>query len=1499
MKKRYALAVACLCVAGVQRASALEQSDGIYQIGNALDLIDFAGVVNGGLSSAQAVITADIDLSGSSFTPIGNTLMPFRGVLDGQGHTITNYHYESAAESEGFIGSLYGGTVENLTIEGTLVAKNGKTGFVGVADAGAVVRNIVSRLNVDCQNTGHCGGVVGSLLQAHIDRCTYAGVFEIQADIKGDSDGGVAGYTNLGHITNSLFTGTIKANGSNNLGGILGYVNNASFQGLANNLSTGSFEVAEPSATTAAVLGHANTNTPKGVLTNNYYREGCGLESGMKGAQAVPTASVTDEQLASGEVAYSLNKGNDAPVWMQDLGTDPQPTLQGDKVVYANGSLNCDGTPKGDLTYSNTNEGLTQDAHQFDQELGVCAVCGQFEQDADGYVLVRSGKALRLVAERVNGGQTEMNLRFTADLDLSGEAWTPIGNDSQIFRGNVDGQGHTISGMTVDWNEPGAGLFGTVASGTFSDFVIDASCAVTGVKYSGGLIGHSYGTGVVNIVRVGVECNVTCNGEAAAGLIGNANAGSVCNITSCYTTGEISASQDAAAFSGWEGNVGATIRDSWSIAVVTNYQDDAHYLARYGGLTLTNCFCPFGTQGTHIEAEDAESGRLAWLLNGGKLSGALWHQTVGEDPHPVLDASHGIVYKAGDTYASIIDEASLKAFRDDVVAEENAYLQEVIACQAVMDAYSQQLSAFAGITGLDACVEAYEQLQEGRKAVEVSAAAYASYIQVCANTMTYLEENEFAGSMREKLETYLTEEVEPGEEYPNGSQAYIVAHHTLTDEQIAAEQAYVEEMLKQAIVTGYTAGSEITNLLVNPTFADGFEGWNATFKGESMTAGGVKELMPAAEAWNCTFEMQQTLTGLTNGVYMVQANAAFRAAGDYLSFLHGAVLRAGDNVNFVMMEGEDVLPIEDAVDGVNCHLTGDWPDHHYISEDGVDGYVPVGPLGCSYAFAAGRYLNSVAVEVTDGTLTLGIGNPGTGMSNDWTGMGNFRLFYLGTADEAADRLGEVLEGYVGRARTILSFAWSDGEDFNLYPNMSNSLKEQLTQAVEGTAVAADGAARLALVDRFSDLFQQVADCRKAYVDMVKTASNVEASVSQMFDVGLISEQDRDMALELVEGAWTHYTAGDVTAEEARQLTESFNNSSLYPPIEDGYYVLSTPEQLQLFAFMVNTGMANINGKLTADIDLKDIEFTPIGWNLTDDCLAANDTYVFRGTFDGQGHTISNLVINKPQSIGVGFFGNIGSPATIKNLRLDNTCAITGYDRTGLIGRSQGSGDIYLEGLGNEGSVTSNVAAAGILGNANSGSIAHLTNCYSTGAIMQSGGFATGMDCAQICGWFGSVGATVDNCWSISPVSGYQEISRIFCRQNNSQTVLTNCYSLYGDGSQATLIKPEEVADGTLTWNLNGGLTENPVWRQNLGTDAHPVLDATHAIVEKAEDGSFHNIGGESGIADAVEADTPVCVTDLQGRVLRSVSGNGSATKGLPKGIYVVKGKNSVRKVLVR
>ena len=97
--------------------------------------------------------------------------------------------------------------------------------------------------------------------------------------------------------------------------------------------------------------------------------------------------------------------------------------------------------------------------------------------------------------------------------------------------------------------------------------------------------------------------------------------------------------------------------------------------------------------------------------------------------------------------------------------------------------------------------------------------------------------------------------------------------------------------------------------------------------------------------------------------------------------------------------------------------------------------------GCSYAYSAGRYQNYVATEITDGTLTVGMRNLGTGLGGDWMPFGNLHLIYLGSAAEADERLTEVLEGYQARAEVILNFDTSnDPSDFNKYPNMSEELK---------------------------------------------------------------------------------------------------------------------------------------------------------------------------------------------------------------------------------------------------------------------------------------------------------------------------------------------------------------------------------------------------------------------------------------------------------------------------
>ncbi|MBE6175773.1 MAG: hypothetical protein E7146_02100 [Rikenellaceae bacterium] len=95
---------------------------------------------------------------------------------------------------------------------------------------------------------------------------------------------------------------------------------------------------------------------------------------------------------------------------------------------------------------------------------------------------------------------------------------------------------------------------------------------------------------------------------------------------------------------------------------------------------------------------------------------------------------------------------------------------------------------------------------------------------------------------------------------------------------------------------------------------------------------------------------------------------------------------------------------------------------------------------------------------------------------------------------------------------------------------------------------------------------------------------------------------------------------------------------------DVYYIL---DKVGMFSFAeyVNGGNTLLNKtvKLNVDVDLANEPWTPIG-------NATEHTATFRGTFDGQNHKVSNLVVNG--DTGVGLFGMV-SPKAIKNLTIEN------------------------------------------------------------------------------------------------------------------------------------------------------------------------------------------------------------------------------------------------------
>lgn len=131
------------------------------------------------------------------------------------------------------------------------------------------------------------------------------------------------------------------------------------------------------------------------------------------------------------------------------------------------------------------------------------------------------------------------------------------------------------------------------------------------------------------------------------------------------------------------------------------------------------------------------------------------------------------------------------------------------------------------------------------------------------------------------------------------------------------------------------------------------------------------------------------------------------------------------------------------------------------------------------------------------------------------------------------------------------------------------------------------------------------------------------------------------------------------------------DDSVPPQGADGSYAISTAAQLEAFAKIVNDGTPEVNARLEADIDLGELSsqyFTPIG---------KDDANAFKGTFDGGGHTISNLKISPTNRYG-GLFGVISGSAVVKDIYIDKvTATITASSQVivgGVCGKMMSNGN---------------------------------------------------------------------------------------------------------------------------------------------------------------------------------------------------------------------------------
>lgn len=119
--------------------------------------------------------------------------------------------------------------------------------------------------------------------------------------------------------------------------------------------------------------------------------------------------------------------------------------------------------------------------------------------------------------------------------------------------------------------------------------------------------------------------------------------------------------------------------------------------------------------------------------------------------------------------------------------------------------------------------------------------------------------------------------------------------------------------------------------------------------------------------------------------------------------------------------------------------------------------------------------------------------------------------------------------------------------------------------------------------------------------------------------------------------------------------------------EDKAYVISTAEELAQFAAMVNNGntFKDKTVKLANNINLGNREWTPIG---KPGATTTDFVNSFKGIFDGQGHTISNL--NVSNEAFAGLFG-LAHNAKIKNVNIDTANITTNRMAGAVVGQLYG------------------------------------------------------------------------------------------------------------------------------------------------------------------------------------------------------------------------------------
>ena len=442
-----------------------------FEISTAEQLAGLAQLVNSGTETFPDKIiklTADIDLGGKTWTPIGNSIkanFAFKGGFYGQGHIISNL-YVPDTYCPGLFGNVKNtnSLIQDLVVTGTVMASE-IAGDDGDFSVGGVC----------CETSGV------------IQNCGFYGKIAADEYFIDDVDGYRGGVVGDGKAVNCWFYST-------DAGSDAGVTGNRTATNCYQNVSDsakGEYWASEDFVN-GTVVGLLNDNLPEGCKKWVQGTEYPVFPNADEAGKTVILVPFFPDSACAGRVAVPGAVGENGRYSVTEDTVKLDSSYEDD--IY----ITTDQSGKGAKPLDPNGYALTEDTTFYYGTKDEFDATKWYE---NGSCELGTALELKCFANLVNrkvdsfAGKT---IVLTADIDLNNAAWTPIGSfasrENQIpFEGSFNGKGHIVSGLSATGDGDQA-LFGYVGNSTVvENLIVIGTVAASGTGRAAGIVARNIG----------------------------------------------------------------------------------------------------------------------------------------------------------------------------------------------------------------------------------------------------------------------------------------------------------------------------------------------------------------------------------------------------------------------------------------------------------------------------------------------------------------------------------------------------------------------------------------------------------------------------------------------------------------------------------------------------------------------------------------------------------------------------------------------------------------------------------------------------------------------------------------------------------------------------------------------------------------------------------------------------------------------------------------------